>query len=171
MLLRNKRRLSGSDENTFSVVNVDEFNSTMDQVTGAIAAVVVPITLIILVVGGIVVMNIMLVSVTERTFEVGLRKAIGATGQQIMTQFLIESALLCFSGGIIGLLLAWSYANRRCIARNYNDHYAVLCRTCNSCLERYRHFSRHLSCLESRPAGSDRCTYKVMKCLDLRHQA
>ncbi|MCV5004635.1 FtsX-like permease family protein, partial [Escherichia coli] len=80
--------------------------STMDQVTGAIAAVVVPITLIILVVGGIVVMNIMLVSVTERTFEVGLRKAIGATGQQIMTQFLIESALLCFSGGILGLLLA-----------------------------------------------------------------
>ncbi|MCV4784164.1 FtsX-like permease family protein, partial [Escherichia coli] len=46
------------------------------------------------------------VSVTERTFEVGLRKAIGATGQQIMTQFLIESALLCFSGGILGLLLA-----------------------------------------------------------------
>jgi len=106
LLLRNKRRLAGSEENTFSVVNVDEFNSTMDQVTGAIAAVVVPITLIILVVGGIVVMNIMLVSVTERTFEVGLRKAIGATGQQIMTQFLIESALLCFSGGILGLLLA-----------------------------------------------------------------
>ncbi|MCV4691296.1 hypothetical protein OFC38_34645, partial [Escherichia coli] len=72
LLLRNKRRLAGSEENTFSVVNVDEFNSTMDQVTGAIAAVVVPITLIILVVGGIVVMNIMLVSVTERTFEVGL---------------------------------------------------------------------------------------------------
>lgn len=106
LLLRNKRQLVGSEESTFSVVNVDEFNSTMDQVTGAIAAVVIPITLIILVVGGIVVMNIMLVSVTERTFEVGLRKAIGATRQQIMLQFLIESALLCVVGGILGLVLA-----------------------------------------------------------------
>ena len=60
------------------MVNVDEFNSQMDQFTGAIAAVVVPITMIILVVGGIVVMNIMLVSVTERTFEVGLRESYSA---------------------------------------------------------------------------------------------
>ena len=106
MLLRNKRQLLGSEESTFSVVNVDEFNATMDQVTGAIAAVVIPITLIILLVGGIVVMNIMLVSVTERTFEVGLRKAIGATRKQVMLQFLIESSLLCVVGGILGLLLA-----------------------------------------------------------------
>lgn len=78
----------------------------MDQFTGAIAAVVIPITMIILVVGGIVVMNIMLVSVTERTFEVGLRKALGATRKQILLQFLIESALLCVVGGILGLVLA-----------------------------------------------------------------
>jgi len=105
-LLRNRRQLIGSEESTFSVVNVDEFNSTMDQITGAIAMVVIPITMIILVVGGIVVMNIMLVSVTERTFEVGLRKAIGATKNQILLQFLIESALLCIVGGILGLVLA-----------------------------------------------------------------
>lgn len=105
-LLRNRRQLIGSEESTFSVVNVDEFNSTMDQITGAIAAIVIPITMIILVVGGIVVMNIMLVSVTERTFEVGLRKAIGATKNQILLQFLIESALLCIVGGILGLVLA-----------------------------------------------------------------
>jgi putative ABC transport system permease protein len=105
-LLRNRRQLIGSEEATFSVVNVDEFNSTMDQITGAIAMVVIPITMIILVVGGIVVMNIMLVSVTERTFEVGLRKAIGATKNQILLQFLIESALLCVVGGILGLVLA-----------------------------------------------------------------
>ncbi|MGQ0540546.1 MAG: ABC transporter permease [Blastocatellia bacterium] len=106
LLLRNKRQLLGNEEGTFSVVNVDEFNSTMDQVTGAIAGVVIPITMIILVVGGIVVMNIMLVSVTERTFEVGLRKAIGATQRQILLQFLIESSLMCVAGGILGLILA-----------------------------------------------------------------
>jgi putative ABC transport system permease protein len=98
--------LMGSDEENFSLVNVDEFNTQMDQFTGAIAAVVVPITMIILIVGGIVVMNIMLVSVTERTFEVGLRKALGASKKQILMQFLIESALLCVIGGIIGLVLA-----------------------------------------------------------------
>jgi putative ABC transport system permease protein len=106
LLLRNKRQLFGGQESTFSVVNVDDFNKTMDTVTGAIAAVVIPITLIILVVGGIVVMNIMLVSVTERTFEVGLRKALGATRGQILLQFLIESASLCVVGGLLGLILA-----------------------------------------------------------------
>jgi putative ABC transport system permease protein len=106
LTLRNKRQLIGSEEDTFSIVNTDEFNSQMDQFTGAIAAVVIPITMIILVVGGIVVMNIMLVSVTERTFEVGLRKALGATRKQILLQFLIESSLLCIVGGIMGLLLA-----------------------------------------------------------------
>lgn len=105
-LMRNKRGLIGSEEDNFGLVNVDEFNTQMDQFTGAIAAVVVPVTLIILVVGGIVVMNIMLVSVTERTFEVGLRKALGATKKQILLQFLIESALLCVVGGILGLILA-----------------------------------------------------------------
>ena len=106
VLLRNRRGITAAEEDTFGLVNTKDLGSQIDQFTGAIAAVVVPITMIILVVGGIVVMNIMLVSVTERTFEVGLRKAIGATRKQILLQFLIESSLLCIIGGIIGLILA-----------------------------------------------------------------
>jgi len=105
--MRIKHHLNGSDEDDFGLVNVEELNKQIDEFTGTIAKVVIPITLITLVVGGIVVMNIMLVSVTERTFEVGLRKAVGATRRQILLQFMIESAILCALGGIIGLLVSW----------------------------------------------------------------
>ena len=105
--MRNKHRLNGNEEDDFGLVNVDEINNQIDQFTSSIALVVVPITLITLIVGGIIVMNIMLVSVTERTFEVGLRKAVGATKKHILLQFLIESAILCALGGVLGLLLSW----------------------------------------------------------------
>jgi len=104
--MRNRHKLHGNDEDDFGLVNVDEVNNQVGQFTGAIAGVVVPITAISLIVGGIVVMNIMLVSVTERTFEIGLRKAVGARRSHILVQFLIESAALSAFGGVFGLILA-----------------------------------------------------------------
>ncbi|HKP85418.1 MAG TPA: ABC transporter permease [Blastocatellia bacterium] len=104
--LRNKHKLKGNQLDDFAMVNVEQVNNQIDQMTGAIAGVVTPVTLISLLVGGIVVMNIMLVSVTERTFEIGLRKSLGARRRHILMQFLIESSLLSSFGGVFGLLLA-----------------------------------------------------------------
>jgi putative ABC transport system permease protein len=92
----------GKDDN-FDTLTPDSVRSFVDSILGVIAAVVVPITSISLVVGGIVIMNIMLVSVTERTREIGIRKSLGARQGDIMMQFLIESVILSLAGGLVGL--------------------------------------------------------------------
>jgi putative ABC transport system permease protein len=92
----------GKDDN-FDTLTPDSVRSFVDSILGVIAAVVVPITSISLVVGGIVIMNIMLVSVTERTREIGIRKSLGARQGDIMMQFLIESVILSLVGGLVGL--------------------------------------------------------------------
>lgn len=90
----------------FTIMNSDSIRQTMENVTNSMKYLISAIAVISLIVGGIGVMNIMLVSVTERTQEIGVRMAIGARSSDILQQFLIEAALICLIGGVIGILLA-----------------------------------------------------------------
>ena len=106
MILRTRRHVAYNADDDFSIVTNDTFLELWANISQAFFAVTVAIASISLVVGGIVVMNIMLVSVTERTREIGIRKATGARRSDIMLQFLVESATLALVGGVIGVLLA-----------------------------------------------------------------
>lgn len=92
-----------SDREGWEVNTMDEFIKIVDKVTDIISIVISSIAAISLVVGGLGIMNIMLVTVRERTREVGIRKAVGATRQNILYQFLTESLMLCLFGGIVGI--------------------------------------------------------------------
>lgn len=100
-------RVNFEGEQDFSVINQADILETVGAVTGLLTVFLGLIAGISLLVGGIGIMNIMLVSVTERTREIGLRKAVGARGQDILLQFLIESIVLSFVGGAIGVGLGW----------------------------------------------------------------
>lgn len=104
--MRLLRKLNFDDEDNFSLTTARSVQAFTNTLTGLIATITYPLTIIALVVGGIVVMNMMLASVTERTKEVGIRMAIGARRSDILTQFLFEATLLTLFGGILGLLLA-----------------------------------------------------------------
>ena len=107
-LLRGKHHLQPSQPDDFDILSADDINQSVGEFTGAIATVVTPITSIALLVGGIVIMNIMLVSVTERTREIGIRKAIGARRRDLLLQFLLESAILGIIGGLLGITLSYT---------------------------------------------------------------
>lgn len=100
--------LADLSEDDFSVMTAEETLATIRSILGVISAALSGIAAISLIVGGIGISNIMLVSVTERTREIGLRKAVGATPQHILLQFLTEAVILSLAGGLIGLLLALS---------------------------------------------------------------
>lgn len=103
--LRDSHNITDPDKDDFSVVTTADVAKTLGTITGALTAFLAAVAAISLIVGGIGIMNIMLVSVTERTKEIGLRKAIGATNNNILTQFLLEAVILTGLGGIIGIIL------------------------------------------------------------------
>ncbi|MET0792890.1 MAG: ABC transporter permease, partial [Polyangiaceae bacterium] len=104
-ILRDNHRLASSTEDDFSVRNLTELASAQQQGTQALTGLLAAIAVVSLVVGGIGIMNIMLVSVTERTREIGLRMAIGATPGQVLLQFLVEAVALATTGGLLGVAL------------------------------------------------------------------
>ena len=103
VLMRSRRHLAPGAPDTFSIDSSSTFQNLLGKILNSFGAVVASIAAISLVVGGIVIMNIMLVSVTERTREIGVRKALGARRQDILIQFLIESATISLVGGAIGV--------------------------------------------------------------------
>jgi macrolide transport system ATP-binding/permease protein len=104
-LVRKRHRIAAGDEDSFNIRDMTEFQQMLSATTRTMSMLLGSIAAISLVVGGIGIMNIMLVSVTERTKEIGLRKAIGARKSDIMMQFLIESVGMTLAGGIIGILV------------------------------------------------------------------
>jgi putative ABC transport system permease protein len=107
MYLRAWRHLSNDADDNFAILGSDSIMALWHELTGNLATVAMALVSVFLVVGGIVIMNIMLASVTERTREIGLRRSLGARKKHILLQFMTESAVLAAVGGIIGILLAY----------------------------------------------------------------
>jgi len=105
--MRTRRKLPPNEADTFGIITPSAVNRLREQIFGTIQVVAIGVTSIALVVGGIVIMNIMLVSVTERTKEIGIRKSLGARRKDILRQFLVESTIQSLVGGAIGVSIAW----------------------------------------------------------------
>jgi putative ABC transport system permease protein len=108
--IRRSHHLRQEQANDFSIRNQADFLSVLSETTATFTALLAGIAAVSLLVGGIGIMNIMLVSVTERTREIGIRKALGATRRNILTQFMIEAVALCLAGGVAGIVMGLSSA-------------------------------------------------------------
>ncbi|HEU5311967.1 MAG TPA: FtsX-like permease family protein, partial [Candidatus Eisenbacteria bacterium] len=109
-ILRREHRLRSGQPDDFQIRSQADFLTTLGETTQVFSLLLAGIAAVSLLVGGIGIMNIMLVSVTERTREIGIRKALGATKINILLQFLIEAVVLCLLGGIVGILLGTGMA-------------------------------------------------------------
>ncbi|MGE5397245.1 MAG: ABC transporter permease [Chitinophagales bacterium] len=107
-LLRQRHRLADSADDDFRIMDSAELLSTIEETTQILTLLLGGIACVSLIVGGIGVMNIMLVSVTERTREIGIRMAVGATTKDVLSQFLVEAVMLCIIGGAVGSVLGWA---------------------------------------------------------------
>jgi putative ABC transport system permease protein len=105
-LLRERRKLAESEENNFNVLDTQQLADTLSGTTRVMTSLLGAVAAVSLLVGGIGIMNIMLVSVTERTREIGIRLAIGALGREVLLQFLIEAVVLAALGGLVGIAIA-----------------------------------------------------------------
>ena len=110
VLLRAFRHLRPDQDDTFMILSSDTLISAWNSLTGAVAAAAVGIVSVFMVVGGVVIMNIMLAVVSERTREIGVRKSVGARRQDILNQFLVESSMLAAIGGLMGVAISWVVA-------------------------------------------------------------
>ena len=106
-ILRSRHNITGDDEEDFNVMSTEAFTEAATSITGIMTIFLGGIAGISLLVGGIGIMNIMLVSVIERTKEIGLRKAVGARDSDILLQFMVESLIIGLAGGILGILVGW----------------------------------------------------------------
>ena len=104
--MRERRKLASGDEDNFNVLDTKQLGETLSGTTRILTTLLGAVAAVSLLVGGIGIMNIMLVSVTERTKEIGLRLAIGALEREVLMQFLIEAVVLAALGGLIGIVLA-----------------------------------------------------------------
>ncbi|MDX2267145.1 MAG: ABC transporter permease [Bryobacter sp.] len=110
MLVRAYRHLRPQQEDNFAIFNSESIANAWKQMTAAIAATAIGVVSVFMVVGGVVIMNIMLAVVTERTKEIGIRKSLGARRGDILNQFLVESAFMAAMGGLMGVGIAWGFA-------------------------------------------------------------
>jgi putative ABC transport system permease protein len=106
-LLRARRHLDPGAEDNFGIISAESFMSLWKNLTAVLASSMVGIVSVFLVIGGVVIMNVMLASVTERTREIGVRKSIGARRRDILMQFVVESSVMSAVGGAIGVTIAW----------------------------------------------------------------